>query len=97
MESTIRLDLTRILAATGELQHFLDLGTARLRVAGPLSQEASEALIFAMADELEDHIRAMRDRQGTATIRDIRTWTRAWIGEQEAALLETPPGNGDRG
>ena len=54
-------------------------------------------MIFAMADELEDHLRTMRDRQGTATIRDIRTWTRAWIGEQEAAFLETPPGNGDRG
>jgi hypothetical protein len=97
MESTIRLDLTRILEATGELQHFLDLGAASLRVAGPLSQEASEALIFAMADELEDHLRAMRARQGTATIRDIRIWTRDWIGEQEAALLETPPGSGDRG
>jgi hypothetical protein len=50
-----------------------------------------------MADELEDHIRAMRDRQGTATIRDIRTWIRAWIDEQEAALGVKPPGNGDRG
>ncbi len=88
MESTIRLNLTRILEATGELQHFLDLGAARLRVAGPLSQGASEALIFAMADELEEHLQMMRGRQGAATIRDIRTWTRAWITGQEAALRE---------
>jgi len=97
MESTIRLNLTRILEATGELQHFLDLGAARLRVAGPLSQEASEALIFAMADELEDHLQAMRDRQGTATIRDIRTWTRTWIGEQEVALRKMHPESRDLG
>ena len=97
MESTIRLNLTRVLEVTGELKHFLDLGAIRLQAAGQLSQEASEALIFAMADELEDHIRAMCDRQGTATIRDIRTWIRAWIDEQEAALGVKPPGNGDRG
>jgi len=91
MESTIRLNLTRILETTGELQHFLDLGAARLRVAGPLSQEASETLIFSMADELEDHVGAMRARQGSATISDLRVWTRTWIDERQAALLEGSP------
>jgi hypothetical protein len=97
MESTVRLNLTRILEATGELQHFLDLGAARLRAAGPLPQDASEALIFSMADELEDYLRAMRARQGTAGIGDLRAWTRAWIAEQEAALMEVPLEGGDRG
>ncbi|MDV2480718.1 hypothetical protein F8E02_01590 [Methanoculleus sp. Wushi-C6] len=95
MESTIRLNLTRILEATGELQHFLDLGAARLRAAGPLSEADSEALIFSMADDLESHLRAMRARQGSATIRDLGTWTRAWIDERQAVPVEgSPPGVG---
>ncbi len=88
MGPTVRLDLTTILEATGELQHFLDLGAARLRVEGPLPEEDSEALIFSIADELEDHLRAMRGRQGSASINDLRVWTRAWIDGQQEALVE---------
>jgi hypothetical protein len=95
MGSTVRLDLTRILEATGELQRFLDLGAARLRATGPLSQDASERLIFSMADELEDHLRAMRLQQGTATIHDIRTWIQAWMDEREAMLIPEPCENRD--
>ena len=91
MGPTIRLNLTTILEATGELQRFLDLGAARLRVEGTLSQEASEALIFELADELEDHLRMMRDRQGSAGINDLRAWTRAWIDERQGALAEGSP------
>ena len=91
MVSTVKLNLTRILETTGELQRFLDLGSARLRAAGPLSQEASETVIFAMADELEGHLQTMRARQGSATIQDLRTWTRAWIDERQAALTREPP------
>lgn len=90
MEPTVRLDLTTILEATGELQHFLDLGAARLRAKGPLSEEASEELIFSLADELEDHLREMRSRQGSASISDLRTWTRAWIDERQEAGPEGP-------
>ncbi|MDK2890711.1 MAG: hypothetical protein PWR21_1343 [Methanoculleus sp.] len=97
MGPTVRLDLTTILEATGELQHFLDLGAARLRVEGSLPEETSEALIFSMADELEDHLRAMRSRQGSASINDLRVWTRAWIDERQEALLEGPLQGGDRG
>lgn len=97
MGPTVRLDLTTILKATGELQHFLDLGAARLRFEGPLPEEESEALIFSMADELEDHLRAMRSRQGSASISDLQVWTRAWIGERRAALGEEPLQAGDRG
>ncbi|MDK2916063.1 MAG: hypothetical protein PWR25_620 [Euryarchaeota archaeon] len=91
MGPTVKLDLTRILQATGELQHFLDLGAARLRAEGPLPQEASEELIFSMADELEEHLRTMRDRQGSASINDLRVWTRAWIDERQEALAQKPP------
>mgnify|MGYP005832997115 CR=1 FL=1 len=91
MGSTVRLNLTRILEVTGELQHFLNLGAARLRLAGPLSEEDSENLIFGIADELEDYLRAMRARQGSATIRDLRIWIRAWINERQAALTERLP------
>ncbi|MDD3857635.1 MAG: hypothetical protein PHP43_06250 [Methanoculleus sp.] len=97
MEPTVKLDLTTILQATGELQHFLDLGAARLRAEGPLPQEASEELIFTMADELEDHLRAMRDRRGSASINDLQVWTRAWIDEQQEALALKPSPDGDRG
>ncbi len=91
MGPTVRLDLTTILKATGELQHFLDLGAACLRKKGPLPQEASEALIFSIADELEDHLRSMRDRQGSASINDLRLWTRDWIDERWGALPEAVP------
>ncbi len=97
MGPTVRLDLTTILEATGELQHFLDLGAARLRVEGPLSEEASEALIFGLADELEGHLRAMRGKQGSAGISDLQVWTRAWIDEQQGALAEEPLLGGDQG
>jgi len=97
MRPTVRLDLTTILEATGELQHFLDLGAARLRAEGPLPEEASETLIFSMADELEDHLRAMRDRQGSASISDLRVWTRTWIDERQEAFAEGPLQGGDRG
>ncbi|MFA7198357.1 MAG: hypothetical protein WC093_03620 [Methanoculleus sp.] len=90
MEPTVRLDLTTILEATGELQHFLDLGTARLRAKGPLSEEASEELIFSLADELEDYLRAMRSQQGSASINDLQTWVRAWIDERQGACPEEP-------
>ena len=91
MGRTVRLDLTAILEATGELKHFLDLGSACLRARDSLSQEASEALIFGLADELEEHLRAMRDAQGSATIDDLRVWTRAWIdGRREAFPEEVP-------
>ena len=83
MGYTVRLDLPRILEVTGELQHFLELGTARLEAEGPLSEEESEALIFSLADQLEDHLRTMRERQGSASIRDLQRWTRAWIEEQQ--------------
>jgi len=86
MGYTVRLDLPRILEVTGELQHFLELGTARLEAEGPLSEEESEALIFSLADELEDHLRTMRERQGSASIRDLQRWTRAWIEEQQEDL-----------
>lgn len=88
MGRTIRLDLTAILEATGELKHFLDLGSACLKAERPPSQEASEALIFALADELEGHLRAMRDAQGSATIDDLRVWIQAWIEERREAFLE---------
>ncbi len=91
MGSTVRLNLTRVLEVTGELQHFLNLGAARLRLAGPLSEEDSESLIFGIADELEGHLQAMRARQGSATVHDLRVWTRAWINEQQAALREVIP------
>ncbi len=97
MGPTVRLDLTTILEATGELQHFLDLGAARLRAEGPLPEEASEALIFSMADELEDHLRAMRSRQGSANINDLRAWTRAWIDERQEVLMEGPLQGGNPG
>ena len=88
MGPTVRLDLTTVLEATGELQHFLDLGAARLRAEGPLSQEASETLIFGLADELESYLRAMGSKQGSAGIEDLRVWTRTWIDEQQGALAE---------
>ncbi|HOB18913.1 MAG TPA: hypothetical protein PKK74_09525 [Candidatus Methanoculleus thermohydrogenotrophicum] len=92
MGRTVRLDLTTILEATGELKHFLDLGSAYLQAANPVSQEASEALIFGLADELEDHLRAKRAAQGSATIGDLRVWTQAWIERQwEAFPEEAPP------
>ncbi|KAF5087200.1 hypothetical protein DSECCO2_51250 [anaerobic digester metagenome] len=97
MGPTVKLDLTTILQATGELQHFLDLGAARLRAEGPLPEEASEELIFTMADELEDHLRAMRDRRGSASINDLQGWTQAWIDEQQEALARKPSQGGDRG
>jgi hypothetical protein len=97
MGPTVKLDLTTILEATGELQHFLDLGAARLRAEGPLPEKASEDLIFSMADELEDHLRAMRGRQGSASISDLRVWTRAWINERQEALVRGPVQGGDRG
>ncbi|KLK88368.1 hypothetical protein SZ63_04910 [Methanoculleus sediminis] len=96
MGPTVKLDLTTILEATGELQHFLDLGAARLHAEGPLPEEASEELIFSMADELEDHLRAMRDRQGSASIGDLRVWTRAWIDERQEALSQGPLQGGNR-
>jgi len=86
MGYTVRLDLPRILEVTGELQHFLELGTARLEAEGQLSEEESEALIFSLADELEDHLRTMRERKGSASISDLQKWTRAWIDEQEEDL-----------
>lgn len=87
MGRSVRLDLTVILQATGELQHFLDMGAAHLRAENPLSQEASEALIFALADELEDHLQVMCDRQGSVSVSDLRAWTRAWIdGRQEGVM-----------
>jgi len=86
MGSTVRLDLPRILEVTGELQHFLELGTARLETEGQLSEEESEALIFSLADELEDHLRTMREWKGSASISDLQKWTRAWIDEQEEDL-----------
>ena len=91
MGRTVRLDLTMILEATGELKHFLDLGSACLQAQDPPSQEASEALIFGLADELEVHLRAMRDTQGSATIDDLRIWTRAWIEERWEAFPEEVP------
>ncbi|WP_292520242.1 hypothetical protein [Methanoculleus sp.] len=97
MGSTIRLNLTTILEATGELQRFLDLGAASLQAKGALSEEASEALIFGLADELEDHLRAMRDRQGSAGISDLKAWTRAWIDERQGALAEGFRPQRDRG
>ncbi|SDJ83614.1 MULTISPECIES: hypothetical protein [Methanoculleus] len=97
MGPTVRLNLTKILEATGELQNFLDLGNARLKAEGALSQESSEALIFGMADELEDHLRAMRDRQGSASIKDLRIWTRAWIDERREMLSKGSPPQEDRG
>lgn len=95
MEPTVRLDLTTILEATGELQHFLDLGAGRLRAEGPLSEEASEALIFSLADDLEDYLRAMRAQQGSASINDLRIWTRAWIDGQRKACPEEPVRGGE--
>ena len=74
--------------ATDELQHFLNLGAALLRAEGPLSEEAAEALIFKLADELEEHLRAMSDQQGAAGIGDLRAWTRAWIDERRKAYPE---------
>lgn len=97
MEPTVKLDLTTILQATGELQHFLDLGAVRLRAEGQLPEEASEELIFSMADELEDHLRMMRDRQGSASIGDLRVWTRAWIDERLEVLARKSVQGGDRG
>ena len=91
MGRTVRLDLTAILEATGELKHFLDLGSACLQAEEPPSQEASEALIFGLADELEDHLRAMRAAQGSATIDDLRVWTRAWIEKRREAFPEEAP------
>jgi len=91
MGPTARLDLTTILEATGELKHFLDLGSVCLRAEEPPSEEASEALIFALADELEDHLRAMRAAQGSATIDDLRVWTRAWIDERRKGFPEETP------
>lgn len=91
MGRTVRLDLTAILEETGELKHFLDLGSACLQAQGPLSQEASEALVFGLADELEEHLRAMRDAQGSATIDDLRVWTRAWIEKRCEAFPEETP------
>lgn len=90
MAPTVKLDLTTILQATGELQHFLNLGTVCLRVEGSLSEEASEELIFSMADELEDHLRMMRNRQGSASISDLRVWTRTWIDERQKTLVQKP-------
>ncbi|MCK9277020.1 MAG: hypothetical protein M0P22_02900 [Methanoculleus sp.] len=97
MEPTVRLDLTTILEATGELQHFLDLGAARLRAEGPLSEEASEALIFSLADELEDHLRAMRSQQGSATINDLQAWTRVWIDRRQRAFPKRSLRSGEQG
>ncbi|ABN58029.1 MULTISPECIES: hypothetical protein [Methanoculleus] len=97
MGPTVKLDLTTILEATGELQHFLDLGAARLRAEGPLPEEASEELIFSMADELEEHLRAMRDRQGSASIGDLRVWTRTWIDGRQEALAQKQLQGGERG
>jgi hypothetical protein len=88
MGPTVRLDITTILEATDELQHFLNLGAALLRAEGPLSEEAAEALIFKLADELEEHLRAMSDQQGPAGIGDLRAWTRAWIDERRKAYPE---------
>ncbi|WP_433450120.1 hypothetical protein [Methanoculleus thermophilus] len=50
-----------------------------------------------MADELEDHLRAMRDRQGSASIKDLRIWTRAWIDERREMLSKGSPPQEDRG
>lgn len=97
MAPTVKLDLTTILQATGELQHFLDLGAARLRAEGALPEEASEELIFSMADELEEHLRTMRDRQGSASIGDLRVWTRAWIDDRQEKLARNPSQGGNRG
>ncbi|BBL69236.1 hypothetical protein [Methanoculleus chikugoensis] len=97
MGPTVKLDLTTILQATGELQHFLDLGAARLRAEGTLPEEASEELIFSMADELEEHLQTMRDRQGSASIGDLRVWTRAWIDDRQESLARNPSRGGDRG
>ncbi|SCL74571.1 hypothetical protein L21_0451 [Methanoculleus chikugoensis] len=97
MGPTVKLDLTTILQATGELQHFLDLGAARLRAEGALPEEASEELIFSMADELEEHLRTMRDRQGSASIGDLRVWTRAWIDDRQEKLARNPSQGGNRG
>jgi hypothetical protein len=85
MEPTVKLDLTTI------------LGAARLRAEGPLPEKASEELIFSMADELEGHLRAMRVQQGSASISDLRGWTRAWIDERQEALTRGPVQGGDRG
>lgn len=97
MGPTVKLDLTTILQTTGELQHFLNLGAARLRAEGPLPEEASEALIFAMADELENHLRMKRDQQGTASISDLRVWTQAWIDERQEELTQGSLPGGDQG
>ena len=97
MGPTVKLDLTTILQATGELQHFLDLGAARLRAEGALPEEAAEELIFSMADELEEHLRTMRDRQGSASIGDLRVWTRAWIDDRQEKLAWNPSQGGNRG
>lgn len=88
MGRTVKLDLTTILEATGELKHFLDLGSACLQVSEPLSQEASEALIFELADELGEHLRSMRAEHGSATIDDLRVWIQAWIDERCEAIPE---------
>jgi hypothetical protein len=87
MGQSVRLDLTVILQVTGELQHFLEMGAAHLRARTPLSQEASETLIFALADELEDHLQVMCDRQGSVSVNDLRVWTRAWIDEQQEGVM----------
>lgn len=87
MGRTVRLDLTAILEATGELKHFLDLGSACLQAEEPPSQEASETLIFALADELEDHLQVMCDRQGSVSVNDLRVWTRAWIDEHQEGVM----------
>lgn len=88
MGRTVKMDLTAVLEATGELKHFLDLGSACLRAEDPPSQEASEALIFGLADELESYLQAMRTAKGSATIDDLRVWTRAWIEKRREVFPE---------
>ena len=88
MGRTVKMDLTAVLEATGELKHFLDLGSACLRAEDPPSQDASEALIFGLADELESHLQAMRAAPGSATIDDLRVWTRVWIEKRREAFPE---------
>lgn len=88
MGRTVKMDLTAVLEATGELKHFLDLGSACLRAEDPPSQDASEALIFGLADELESHLQAMRTAKGSATIDDLRVWTRVWIEKRREAFPE---------